>query len=132
MREGSVHYSYVPIASFIGQMRSKEIRTLFVTGPTRLPEFPDVPTRKELGLPDDLELNTWVGLFAPAHMAPELQKKIHAAFTKAVSQPEIGAKYKELYMLQQTSPSPEAFKVFVNGQIDALRAVAERAQLKIE
>jgi tripartite-type tricarboxylate transporter receptor subunit TctC len=132
MQEGSVHYGYVPIASFIGQMRGKGIRTMFVTGPSRLGEFPEVPTLKELGLPDDMDINTWVGLFGPAKLSPELLKRIHAAFTQAVARPEVGAKYKEVYMLQRTSASPDEFRKFVDAQIDTYRAVGERANLKLE
>lgn len=132
LHEGSVHYAYVPIASFVGQMRGKEVRTLFVTGPTRLGEFPDVPTLRELGLSEDLEINTWVGLFAPPSMPVDLMKRIHSAFTTAVNQPEIATRYKELYMLPKTSSSPEEFKKFVDSQIDTYRTVADRARIKVD
>jgi len=132
MREGSVHYAYVPIASFIGQMRSKDIRTLFVTSPTRLAEFPDVPTIKEVGLSQDFEINTWVGVFAPAKTPPNLVKQIHAAFAKAVNQPEVTERYNQLYMGAKVSPSPEDFKKFVDSQIDTYRSIAERARINVE
>lgn len=132
MHEGSVHYSYVPITSFIGQMRNKEVRALFVTSPARLAEFPDVPTLREVGLSEDFGINTWVGLFAPPAMSADLLKRIHSAFSKAISQPEIAARYKESYMLQKLSPSPEDFKKFVDGQIDAYRQIAARAHIKVD
>ena len=77
MYEGSVQYAYVPAASFVGQIRKGEMRALFVTGGHRLPEIPDVPTLREVGLPEDFEINTWVGLFAPSRMKPELLQRIH-------------------------------------------------------
>jgi tripartite-type tricarboxylate transporter receptor subunit TctC len=132
MQEGSVHYSYVPIASFIGQMRTKEIRTLFVTGPARLDEFPDVPTAKEMGLSEDFEINTWVGLFAPPKTSPELLGRIHAAFVAAVKRPEMATKYKEAYMLQTVSASPQEFRKFVDGQIETYRLLAERTKVKVD
>jgi len=132
LHEGSVQYAYVPIASFINQMRNKEVQSLFVTTPTRLPEFPEVPTLREVGLPGEYELNTWVGLFAPSKMAPELVNVIHQAFTKAVKQPEVGAMYAKAYMVQSTSASPADFQKFVNGQIDQFKRVGERAQIKVE
>lgn len=63
-----------------GQIRKGDIRALFVTRPHRLAELPDVPTLREVGWPDDFEITTWVGLFAPAKLKPELLKKIHALF----------------------------------------------------
>ena len=132
LHEGSVHYAYVPIASFINQMRNKDVQTLFVTTSARLPEFPDVPTLREVGLTQDYELNTWVGLFAPSKMKPELVKTIHQAFVKAVKQPEIGALYSKAYMVQSTSASPEDFQKFVNGQIDQFKQLGERAGIKVQ
>jgi tripartite-type tricarboxylate transporter receptor subunit TctC len=132
MQEGSVHYSYVPVTSFVGQMRSKEIRTLFVTSPSRLEEFPDVPTAKEMGLSTDLELNTWVGLFASQKTPPALVKRIHSVFASAIRSPEMTVKYKEIYMLQTSSSFPEEFKTFVNRQIDSYRLLAERSQIKVD
>ena len=79
-----------------------------------------------------MEINTCVGLFGPAKLAPDLLKRIHAAFTQAVARPEVGAKYKEVYMLQRTSASPDEFRKFVDAQIDTYRAVGERANLKLE
>ncbi|HSV46050.1 MAG TPA: tripartite tricarboxylate transporter substrate binding protein [Ramlibacter sp.] len=132
LHEGSVQYAYVPVASFIPQMRSKEVQALFVTGQTRLPEFPDVPTLREVGLPADLELNTWVGLFGPAKMKPELVKAIHQAFAGAVKKPEVGALYKKSYMVQSTSASPDEFQAFVNHQIEQFKIAAERARIKVQ
>jgi tripartite-type tricarboxylate transporter receptor subunit TctC len=132
MYEGSVHYAYVPLASFVGQIRKGDIRALFVTGPNRIAELPDVPTLREVGLPDDFEINTWVGLFAPAKMNPDLLKKIHALFAEAVGREEVAAQYKSMFMQQQSSSSPEEFRKFVDGRIDSYKAVADRSRIKVE
>lgn len=132
MYEGSVHYAYVPLASFAGQIRKGDVRALFITGPRRLAELPDVPTLREVGLPDDFEINTWVGLFVPARMKPELLKKIHTLFVEAVGREEVGAQYRSMYMQQQTSGSPEEFRTFVEGRIDSYKAVAESSRIKVE
>ena len=132
MYVGSVHYAYVPVASFVGQIRKGDIRALFVTGPARLAELPEVPTLREVGLPDDFEINTWVGLFAPARMKPELLARIHALFVEAVGRDEVATQYKSLFMQQQASSSPEEFRKFVDGRIDAYKAVAERSRIKVE
>lgn len=63
-----------------GQLRKSDVRALFVTGAHRMAELPDVPTLREAGVPDDFGINTWVGLFAPAKLRPELLKKIHVPF----------------------------------------------------
>jgi tripartite-type tricarboxylate transporter receptor subunit TctC len=132
MYEGSVHYAYVPLASFVGQLRKGDVRALFVTGPRRIAELPDVPTLQEAGLPEDFEINTWVGLFAPGRMEPELLKKVHALFVEAVRKDETAAQLRNAFMQQQTSASPAEFKRLVDSRIDGYRAVAERTRIKVE
>lgn len=132
MYEGSVHYAYVPVASFIGQIRKGDIRALFVTGPTRLPEIPQVPTLREAGLPEDYEINTWVGLFAPAKIKPEVLARVHALFAEAVARDEVAVQYRAMYLQQQTSASPDEFKRFVDGRIDGYKVLAERNRIKVE
>lgn len=132
LKEGSVHYAYVPVTSFINQIRNKDVHALFVTTPTRLPEFPDVPTLSEVGLSAEYELNPWVGLFGQATMKPDLVTTIYQAFTKAVKSAEVGDRYKKGYMLQSISASPAEFQKFVNGQIDQFKRVGELAQIKID
>lgn len=51
--------------SIIGHVRTGKLRALAVTGKRRHPGLPDVPTTDEAGL-KGYELETWVGLFAPA------------------------------------------------------------------
>lgn len=130
--DGSAHYAYVPVSALIGQMREGKVRTLFVTGASRLAEFPDVPTHREAGLTDDYEINAWVGLFAPPNMRPEMLKTVHTTFTAAVNSAGIGDRYRKLSMVQKVSVSPAEFKKFIDSRIDDYRQVAEQAKLKVD
>ncbi len=130
--EGSVHYAYAPAVSMVGPMRDGKVRTLFVTGPTRSPEFPDVPTHREAGLSDDYDINAWVGLFAPPGLRADVLKTVHATFTAAVNRPEIGDRYKKLFMQQRVSASPAEFKKYVDSRIDDYRLIVEQAKLKVD
>ena len=131
--EGSVHYSYVPIASFIGQMRTKTIRTLFVTGPTRLAEF---RTCRHGARSACRRISSSIpGSDCSCH--PTCRQtcctgKIHGVFTTAVKRPEVGRHYKKSYLLQTVSPSPDDFEKFVDDQIDMYKAVGDHAGLKLD
>lgn len=130
--DGSAHYAYAPAVSMVGPMRDGKVRTLFVTGASRSPEFPDVPTHREVGLSDDYEINAWVGLFAPPGLRADILKTVHATFTTAVNRPDIGERYKRLFMRQQTSASSAEFKKFVDARIDDYRLIAEQAKIKVD
>jgi len=71
-----------------------QVRVLATHGATRSPEFPDVPTLKELGY--DFVKETIFALFAPAGLAPDVLKKLETAFTKAMEAPEFKATIEKL------------------------------------
>ena len=54
-----------------------ELRALSTWSAARLPEFPDVPTMKELGY--DFELVNWIGVFAPKGTPQPVIDKLAAA-----------------------------------------------------
>jgi tripartite-type tricarboxylate transporter receptor subunit TctC len=66
-------------------IKSGKVRALAVTGTTRHPYFPDVPSVKELGY--DLEYYLWIGLFAPRSTPPAALRVLREAVRQAVDDP---------------------------------------------
>ena len=71
--------------------KAGKIKLLAVSGETRSPLVPEVPTLKEAGL--NLSSSTSTGLFGPPRMAPELVQRLHAAvqpiFSNAATQEKL-------------------------------------------
>ena len=65
-----------------GHIKSGKVRPLAVTGATRHPYHPDVPTLKELGYEVDYYL--WIGLFVPRATPPGIVKVLREAVKQAV------------------------------------------------
>ena len=51
-------------AGMVGHIKAGKLRALAVTGATRSPQLPDVPTVMESGVPN-YEAYVWMGLLAP-------------------------------------------------------------------
>ena len=68
------------IAPFI---KSGQLRPLLVTSDKRVPAFPDVPTAAEAGL-KDFTIISFIGLFGPPNLSPEIVKKANAALNTAL------------------------------------------------
>jgi tripartite-type tricarboxylate transporter receptor subunit TctC len=66
-------------------IKSGKLRPLAVTGATRHPNFPDLPTLKELGY--DVEYYLWIGLFAPKSTPGGAMKALREAVRQAVDDP---------------------------------------------
>lgn len=69
--------------------KAGKLRPLATFGPTRQPNWPDVPTFKELGKP--IEYYQWFGLFGQAKLPENVVKVLREAMAKAVKEPEFVA-----------------------------------------
>jgi tripartite-type tricarboxylate transporter receptor subunit TctC len=70
---------------FAPLVQAGKIRVLNTWGEKRLEKFPDAPTLKELGL--DIVQNSPFGIAAPRDTPPDVVKKLHDAFKKAMEDP---------------------------------------------
>ena len=70
-------------------IKSGKMRPLAVTGVTRHPHFPDVPTLRELGY--DVEYYLWTGVFAPRNVSASVVKTLRDSVRHAVEDPAFKA-----------------------------------------
>ncbi|HUL87211.1 MAG TPA: tripartite tricarboxylate transporter substrate binding protein [Pseudolabrys sp.] len=87
MLRGDVQTAFLNVASTAGQVQSGNFRALAVVNHTRLKEYPDIPTMKEVGYAD-VGTVAWNGLFAPAATPKPVLEALFAAIHKALSSPE--------------------------------------------
>jgi tripartite-type tricarboxylate transporter receptor subunit TctC len=85
----SVYFASMPPA--IGLVKEGKVRALAVTGPTRSPIFPELPTVAEAALPG-FEAVLHYGIVAPAGTPRPIVEKLNAALRAAVLSPELKAK----------------------------------------
>ncbi len=84
---GQVQVFMTTPPSVMQHVISGKLKAFAVTGNTRHPSLPNVPTTAEAGMPD-FKLEAWVGLFAPAATPPAVIAKLTADVKKALEQPE--------------------------------------------
>ena len=80
--------------------KAGKIRLLAVSGDTRSPLVPEVPTLKEAGV--NVVSSTYTGLFGPAKMPPEVVKRLHDAVMPLLT----NAAMKEKLAQQAMTPWP--------------------------
>jgi tripartite-type tricarboxylate transporter receptor subunit TctC len=91
---GDVQGLFGTVALTTTYVKSNRVRAIAMTGPSRSPLLPDVPTFKELGYPD-LEFSAWFGILAPGKTPPEILDRLNAEIVKALKLPEGRAKLEE-------------------------------------
>jgi len=109
---GQVHVIFDALPAAIGNVKAGKLKILALTGKTRHPNFPDVPTFAEAGLPD-YSPTAWIGLFAPAATPAPIVAKLAEAMQKAAAQnPDLIAKWRS-YGGELKAQSPAEFSAFL-------------------
>ena len=79
------------IATVNSLVKAGKLRLVGVTTPRRMPQFPDVPTVSESGLPG-FEFNSWFAMMAPAGTPKPILQYLSAEVSKALADPEVREK----------------------------------------
>jgi tripartite-type tricarboxylate transporter receptor subunit TctC len=86
-----VDVAFQGIATVTSLVKAGKLRLVGVTTPKRLPQFADVPTVSESGLPG-FEFNSWFAIMAPAGTPKDIVHRLSAEVQKALADPEVREK----------------------------------------
>jgi len=93
---GRVQSAISQPADVIAHVESGTLRLLASPGVNRWPQYPNIPTLRELGY--DVQLISEIALVAPAGTPPEVIQKLQEAAFAAVDNPEVKAQFDRLGM----------------------------------
>lgn len=111
------------LGSFMPHMKSNRLRLLAVSGTSRNPIAPDVPTWREQGFEiDNIE---WTGIFAPKGTPPAVVQRVASAVQAVVAQPDFAKFLADLGMTPQSS-TPEVFAERVRAETEQWRIDIKR------
>lgn len=89
-------------------VQAGRMRALGISGAQRSPNYPDIPTIAESGVPG-FEVVAWGGIIAPANMPKELVTRLNAEIRTALASPAVRERFKALDA--EVDPStPEEFR----------------------
>ncbi len=92
---GNTQMQFMTIPAAIPLIRDGRIRPLALLSSKRFELFPDVPTIEEAGLKNVYVNNTY-GVTVPAGTPPDVVNKLNAELVKAVNNPEVANRFKDL------------------------------------
>jgi tripartite-type tricarboxylate transporter receptor subunit TctC len=101
---GQIPVGFQGLGTVAALVRGNSLKLIGVATPNRLPQFPNVPTVSESGLPGFF-FNSWFAILAPAGTPKEIVARLNAEVLKAVGDPEIRAKLENLgFTVRGSSP----------------------------
>src|ERR1700681_1480110 len=112
---GQIPVGFQGLGTVAALVRGGQVKLIGVTTEKRLPQFPDVPTVSESGLPGFL-FNSWFAMLAPAGTPKEIVARLNAEVVKAIGDAEVRRKLEELGFAVRGS-SAEELRVMTRDQL---------------
>jgi tripartite-type tricarboxylate transporter receptor subunit TctC len=125
---GQVTMTIVDPAPAAGPLKAGTIRGLAVTSAQRHPNWPDVPTMAEAGVPD-MAIPVWTAFFAPAKTPPAIVSRLQKEVARVVHLPEVKERFATMGLVPVGSTEQELARV-VARDIEKYTAVAKAANIK--
>jgi tripartite-type tricarboxylate transporter receptor subunit TctC len=111
---GHVKLGTLTFSTAAEQIRAGKVLPLAVSTTKRIPNFPDIPTFREVGR--DLVAATWFGLSGPAHLSTGIVQQVSRETLKAMESPEVQKRLAQ-DAIETRLMSPEEFTRYVEAEI---------------
>ena len=127
---GQVPAGMLDLPSVLQQIKSGKVRALAVTGSTRLPQLPDVPTLSEAGV-KGYESTGWFGVVAPAATPPAIVARLQSELRAVLVDSDViaGARAAGVELSPTTSAE---FGRFIASETVKWADVIKRSGTKLE
>jgi tripartite-type tricarboxylate transporter receptor subunit TctC len=126
---GNIDFATPTVTSASGQIHGGTVTALAQTGGERLPDYPNVPTFKELGY--DVVATNWFGLAGPAGLPDDIVQKVNRVINAGMALPENQERIRQDGMIIQPMDAA-AFAAFVAHEAERWKPVILKAGIKME
>ena len=92
---GQSEFMFDNLASAVSLIKEGKVVALAVTTDKRSDVLPEVPTVQETGI-KPFDIGTWFGVFTTGGTPPAVVDKLHQAYTKALADPAVQARLKQM------------------------------------
>ena len=127
---GAVQAKMDAMLTALPLVKGGKVRALAVTGATRSPLLPDVPTMREAGF-KDFEFSSWYGFWAPANLPPAIAKRLDQAARNVMSLPEVQNKLASQGFAADYR-GPAAFVSFMDSETKRYQTIIDAAKIKVD
>ena len=127
---GVLPMNFTAVAGAMPFIQSKQLRPIAVASRQRVASLPDVPTFIESGL-KDFEINSWVGVSAPARTPQPIIAKLNQALNKVLATPEMRERLGKLGIVAQPG-TPAAFGQEIVRDLAKNKAIVKAADIRID
>ena len=127
---GVLQIGWIDTTSSLGMVQAGKVRPLAMGATMRMPQTPQVATLNELGYPMDLD--GWLGLFAPAGTPAPIVRAINAEVNRLIHSEEGNRRLGEMNVANPPPLSPEQFAERIRLDVQGWKQMAIDNNIKPE
>lgn len=120
---GQISAMSSPIGDYLPYVKSGKLRILAISGNSRSPFVPDVPTYRQQGYP--ITVREWYGVFLPGKASPEVVRRAAAYLQPALAQPDLVTSMAQVGMEVQSS-SPDRLGELLRADVEEWRRLIKQ------
>jgi tripartite-type tricarboxylate transporter receptor subunit TctC len=128
-----IDFMIEPASNFRALLAAGSVKPFAITGKTRLPSSPNIPTADQAGLPGFFA-SLWYGLWVPKGTPKDITAKLNATMTQILFDPQVRQRFDDLGI--QISPldqqSPEALRALQKAEADRWWPIIKASNIKAE
>ena len=130
---GEIDMAILDPVTSLPQLRAGKIKAYAITGKTRLPAAPGIPTVDEAGLPG-LHLTPWHGIWAPKRTPKDIISKLNAAVVDALANSVVRERIADQGMgiPPREQQTPDGLRAFQKAEIEKWWPIMKAANIKGE
>ena len=130
MLSGDTQMASLAPSAVLPQVRPGKLKALGVTPVVRCPSLPDLPTFREIGIPE-VVATAWIGIVVPASTPAPLVQRINEAFVAALKDPQVVERLRGQGM-ETVGNSPQAFARFMQDELARWGPVIKRSGVSFD
>ena len=128
---GNIQLIFATVSTALGSMKANRIRPLAVTFAKRVPQFAELPTVAEAGVPG-FTVDNWYGVLAPRGTPKPIVAKLHGQINAILDMPDVKERLAGLGIFPFTTPTPEAFRDYIRSEIAKYGKVVKESGIKVD
>lgn len=125
---GHTQIGFNALPSAAAFIKEGKVKALAMTSRRRDPEFPDVPTFTEAGIPNQ-ESAFFAGILVAAGTPPEVVALLNREVVRIVAEPEVRERMEGIGYTAETN-SPEAFATMIRSELTQWAAVIRNSKVQ--
>ena len=128
-----IDFMIEPSSNFKSLVGAGSVKPYAITGRTRLPSSPDIPTADEAGLAGFFA-SLWYGLWVPKDTPKDIIAKLNATMVQVLADPAVQKRFDELgiQITPLTQQSPEALRGFQKAEAERWWPIIKASNIKSE